>query len=119
MRIQTASVDSGNTTRDQKIVRAFFAFQGVETIDTNVTKIADDNRTATLAVVMNGITRAVVVRLTMMQDRISGKGVLDLGDFKMVPSLQNLTEACKKPHQGKTWQDVEVAFDLKIERKCR
>ncbi len=119
IRIQTGSVSSGSFQRDKKIARAFFAIQKVDAIDADVIDVSDDNQTATLQISMNGVTHAVPVRLIMDDTHIEGKGVLDLADFDMLPSLQGLTDACKKPHEGKTWQDVEIAFELTIDQKCR
>jgi polyisoprenoid-binding protein YceI len=115
--IETASVDSKNAARDAKIVKYFFQAQGVDTITAEIKKVHDD--LVDVEVTMNGVTRTVPMKLEHDGDKVEAEGVIDLADFDMLPSLASLNKACYKPHQGKTWQDVELSFELRIAEKCK
>ena len=45
-------------------------------------------------------------------------GVIDLGDFGALNALTSINRACYDLHAGKTWQDVDIAFALKVEEQC-
>ncbi|NPA30106.1 MAG: YceI family protein [Epsilonproteobacteria bacterium] len=115
--IDTESVDTANGTRNARIVKHFFKIQGVDTITARI--ISVDKDLANVEITMNDTTRTVPMRLQREENRITAAGVIDLGDFKLLPSLQSLTDACRKPHEGKTWQDVTLTFTLEVMQKCR
>ena len=117
--IETDSVDSGNKGRDKKLVQAFFNVQGIDTIEAKTVYVDNEKGIITLDITMNGITRRVPMHLKKGDDALVADGVIDLGDFDMLPSLHALTKACEKPHQGKTWQDVNLIFRLWLAKKCR
>jgi polyisoprenoid-binding protein YceI len=114
--IDTASIDSKNSGRDAKLVNYFFETQGVKEITIKVLSV-EHNR-VNLAVTMNGITKTVPMKLDLERDEAEGEGYIDLADFKMLPSLSAITKACYDLHQGKTWQDVEIEFELKTKKEC-
>ncbi len=117
--IDTRSVDSGNKGRDTKLVTSFFKVQGAESITAEIEKI--DGNIAQVAITMNGVTKRVPMKIEREDDgmKIAAEGVLDLGDFKMLPSLTSLTKACYDKHQGKTWQDVDISFEIETKKKCK
>lgn len=116
--IETDSVDSGNKGRDKKLVQAFFNVQGIKSIEAKTVDLNHEKGIITMAITMNGITRRVPMHLKKEENALIAEGVIDLGDFDMLPSLQALTKACEKPHQGKTWQDVNLQFKLWLKQKC-
>ena len=116
--IETTSVDSGNKGRDKNLVQAFFNVQGVDKIEAKTVDVDNEKGIITLNITMNGITRRVPMHLKKGDEALIADGVIDLGDFDMLPSLHALTKACEKPHQGKTWQDVNLRFKLWLKKKC-
>jgi len=115
--VETESIDSDNRARDAKLVKSFFRIQGVQTVTAQIVRVLDD--IVEVEITMNGQTRTVPMRLTRGEERVEAVGVLDLADFRMLPSLTALNEACKEPHQNKTWQDVKISFTLDLTQKCK
>ena len=109
--IDTTSVDSKNPGRDKKLVHNFFEVQGVQSIQAKIVKV--DTKVLTVAITMNGKTLNVPMKYENEHNEIEAKGVIDLADFGMLPSLQSINKACYAKHQGKTWQDVDLEFELK------
>ena len=112
--IETASVNSKNAARDKKLIEQFFNTQGVKTIEAKILKV--DKEILTVAITMNGKTLQVPFKYEQEDDEIEAKGVIDLADFGMLPSLKSINKACYELHQGKTWQDVELEFELKFDK---
>ena len=112
--IDTASVDSKNPGRDKKLVHNFFEVQGVKNIQAKIVKV--DTKVLTVAVTMNGKTLNVPMKYENEHNEIEAEGVIDLADFGMLPSLQAINKACYAKHQGKTWQDVDLEFELKYKK---
>lgn len=117
--IETDSVDSGNRGRDKKLVQAFFKVQGIDKIEAKSVGLDTPKGIIDINITMNGITRQVPMHLKNEDGAFVAEGVIDLGDFQMLPSLQSLTKACEKPHEGKTWQDVNLSFKLWPMKRCR
>lgn len=115
--IDTTSVNTGNKGRDAKLVAKFFEVQGVKTITAKV--IGYDKNVADVAITMNGVTKTVPMKVEFDDDEIELKGVLDLADFTMLPSLKSITQACYALHKGKTWQDVNLEFEIKTTKSCK
>jgi len=116
LQIDTSSVNSKNSARDAKLVKFFFEKQNVQTIDAKVIDVED--KIITVAITMNDITKKIPMRVEFDDDEIEAEGVIDLADFKMLPSLQSINKACYKLHKGKTWQDVRLEFEMKTSRHC-
>ena len=108
--INTASVNSGNKGRDAKLVNAFFNVQNVKHIQAKIVKVEENS--LTVAISMNGKTLNIPMSYSVKNNTVTAKGVIDLADFTMLPSLKSLNKACYARHQGKTWQDVDIFFSL-------
>ena len=112
--IDTASVDSKNPGRDKKLVHNFFEVQGVKSIQAKIVKV--DTKVLTVAITMNGKTLDIPMKYEEEDREIEAEGVIDLADFGMLPSLKAINKACYEKHQGKTWQDVELEFEIKYKK---
>ena len=115
--IDTASVDTKNAGRDAKLVKSFFNVQGVDRIEAVVTGVHEGN--VDVNVTMNGVSRIVPMKSEWDGDEVKAEGWIDLADFDMLPSLQAINKACYDKHAGKTWQEVELKFELKTYKKCK
>ncbi|MDD5051469.1 MAG: YceI family protein [Sulfuricurvum sp.] len=115
--IDTSSVNSGNPSRDATLVESFFKTQNVQSINANV-KSAKDGK-ALVDITMNGILRTIPFSYTVNEDKIVGKGFIDLADFGMIPSLLSINKSCYTLHAGKTWQDVEIGFEIPLQKNCQ
>lgn len=63
-------------------------------------------------ITMNDKSLNIPMNYTANDGVITAKGTIDLADFAMIPSLKSINKACYDLHQGKTWQDVDIAFTL-------
>ena len=124
--IDEASVDSGNQGRDVKLVKFFFEQMSGKQIVGKIVSVKHDPivrgkpKTGILDVelTMNGITRKVPMRYRFDQGTLSAEGTIDLFDFNANNALQALNKACFTKHQGKTWNDVTIAFSTHIKAVC-
>lgn len=116
VKISTLSVNSGNTARDATLAESFFKTQGVQTINARI--VSAKAGKAVVDITMNGVTKSIPMSYTVADTSVIGKGVIDLSDFGMLPSLGSINKACYDLHAGKTWQDVEIGFELMMEKKC-
>jgi len=114
--ITTSLVNTGNKGRDATLLESFFKVQGVSKIDAKI-KNASSGKALT-EITMNNITKTIPMSYTVTEDKVMGKGVIDLADFGMLPSLGAINKACYDLHAGKTWQDVEIGFEMDLKKKC-
>lgn len=114
--IQTSSVNSGNAGRDATLVSSFFKVQNIDLITAKITSAKDSK--AQVEITMNGVTKTIPMGYTVGEGKIVGKGVIDLSDFTMLKSLQSINTTCFNLHGGKTWQDVEIGFEIPIANNC-
>ncbi len=108
--ISTPSVNSANKERDMKIVKNFFETQGVKSIEAHIVKVTPESLTAKIE--MNQKAVEIPMSYTDSNGTIEAKGVIDLADYLMLPSLKTLNTACYDLHQGKTWQDVNIGITI-------
>jgi len=114
VKIQTDSVNSGNETRDKKLVDSFFNVQFNHKITAKIVTVKPDGLVVEIS--MNNKTVQVPMTYKQQENTITAKGYIDLGDFDMLSSLQGINKACYELHEGKTWQDVEVSFVLTFQQ---
>jgi polyisoprenoid-binding protein YceI len=115
--IDTKSVNSGNSGRDATLVASFFKIQSIMTIDAKITSAKESK--ALVEIKMNNVTKTIPMAYTVQEGKVVAKGVIDLGDFTMIPSLQAINKECFNLHGGKTWQDVEIGFEIPIKSECK
>jgi polyisoprenoid-binding protein YceI len=114
--IETLSVNSGNPGRDATLGKAFFKAQNVESIHAKIQSAKEGK--AMVEITMNGINRVIPMTYAVSGNTVTGKGVIDLADFGMLESLSSINKACFDLHAGKTWQDVEIGFEIQLDQKC-
>jgi polyisoprenoid-binding protein YceI len=116
--IDTSRINSGNPGRDATLTHAFFMVQNINSITARVA-FAKEGK-AQINISMNGVTKTIPMSYTVVgKEKIIGKGTIDLADFGMIPSLQSLNKACFDLHSGKTWQDVEIGFEIPMKTTCK
>jgi polyisoprenoid-binding protein YceI len=116
VKVDTAKINSKNAGRDEKLVKFFFAKQDVQEIKIRV--VALDRKVITTEITMNGVTKTVPLKIDIDDDEVEAEGHIDLADFNMLPSLASINKACFDLHKGKTWQDVEIKFELTLKKYC-
>jgi len=117
VKIDTGSVNSGNPGRDAKLVGSFFKIQNIDTITAKILSVKDFK--ALTEITMNNVTKMIPLLYTVTEGKVNAKGFIDLGDFTMLPSLQSINKACFDLHGGKTWQDVEIGFEIPTKNDCK
>ena len=121
--IDTSSVNSKNKGRDAKLVKFFFEKMSSKSIDAKILDIKADKKirgkprtgVVILDITMNSITKKVPMTYSFSNSIFSAKGVIDIFDFSANKALTSINKACFELHQGKTWNDVTIAFSTKIE----
>ena len=121
--IDTTSVNSKNKGRDAKLVKFFFKQMNSTTINAKIVDIKADKRikgkprtgVVTLDITMNGVRKKVPMKYTFADSVFAAKGVIDVFDFSANIALASINKACFDLHQGKTWNDVTIAFTTHIE----
>jgi len=116
--IQTNNVDSGNSGRDAKLVQFFFNQMDGQMLEARIVAVDETSKVVLVEVVMNGKGLNVPMSYTYENGLFKAAGVIDLGDFKALDALTSINRACYDLHAGKTWQDVNIGFGMKIEEQC-
>jgi len=117
VKIDTSSINSGNPGRDATLVSSFFKTQNINTITAKILSLKDSK--ALTEITINNITKTIPLVYTVNEGKVSAKGSIDLGDFTMLPSLQSINKVCFDLHGGKTWQDVEIGFEIPTKSDCK
>jgi polyisoprenoid-binding protein YceI len=111
VKIDTQSVNSGNKGRDIKLVSYFFNIQDVKFIKAKIVEIKNSNIIVKIS--MNSKSLNIPMSYKVQNNTIIANGTIDLADFDMLTSLSAINKACYTLHQGKTWQDVNISFEIK------
>jgi hypothetical protein len=116
--IDSASVYTRNSGRDAKIVKYFFQpMMGGLNITGGFQYESQEN--ISLKLKMNSVEQKIPMKITQTDNNIKGEGIIDVFDFSLKKSLMGINKACFDLHQGKTWNDVEIAFSFKFNKKCK
>lgn len=121
--IDTASVNSKNGARDEKLAKFFFGMMSDKNIYAKIVdirahkKVRDAPRMGVVKVdiTMNGITKNIFMTYTFKDGIFEAKGKIDILDFGADNALASINKACFDLHKGKTWSEAEVGFKTKIE----
>jgi polyisoprenoid-binding protein YceI len=123
VRIDVKSVDSGNAGRDEKLRRDFFARMKGDGITARIVDVLpdlkeNDEGVLKLEVTMNGRTVPVMMRYEIEENRLEAEGYVDILDFSANEALRSINKACFDLHQGKTWSDVAIGFEVSLDGDC-
>jgi hypothetical protein len=120
--IDTTKVDSGNSVRDEKLVKFFFTQMSETKITGEILSIKADPYTKgkprtgkmEVAFTMNG--KRVITQLDYHYEKESfmAQGNIDLIDFAAGNALASINKACFDLHKGKTWSDVSIGFVTRV-----
>jgi len=114
--ITTDSVNTTNSGRDATLIKSFFNVQKLDTL--NAVIVGVENSKAITQITLNRITKTIPLTYAVQEGKMIAKGTIDLGDFHLLPSLYSLTNTCYDLHGGKTWQDVEIGFEIPFSTMC-
>jgi hypothetical protein len=111
-----------NEERDAKLVNFFFKLFSGEKIKAKIIdmtsnkRVAKEPRTGTITVeiTINGITKQVPLNYTYDKEMMKSEGYIDILDFGGAEALSSINKACFDLHNGKTWSDVLIGFEMHI-----
>ncbi|MFC3867591.1 YceI family protein [Helicobacter equorum] len=75
-----------------------------------------DQGTILASVRMNGKTNKVPMEYKIENDVLKAHGVLDLSEFKLSEARVNLQKAVSDLHEGMTWSQVTIGFEVPIKK---
>ena len=120
--IETASVNSKNKVRDNKLVKFFFEKMVGKNIRAKILDYKPNKRfkgkpktgVFIVEITMNNITKIVPMNYIFNKGDMSASGVIDIFDFNANTALSSINKACFDLHKGKTWNDVSIGFRTKV-----
>ena len=120
--IDATQINTGNSTRDETLVKMFFQQLKSTTIESKIVAMKANKRvkgqpyTGVLDVELhfNGKTITIPMKYTYEKERFSAKGTLDLFDVAANDALASINKSCYDLHKGKTWNDVSIEFATNI-----
>lgn len=116
-------VDSKDQTRDKKLLHFFFKkfmndammrgfFRSAKATDENSGKLD-------ALLYMNDSQGSIALDYEYKDSLLTLKGKLDVLEFGLNDALESINKACFKLHEGKTWSDVEVQIQIKVNKTCK
>lgn len=121
--IETSSVNSGDPTRDPKIVESFFGtLDDGETISASVTSIENGN--ITMDVTMNGQTKSVAGAYEVdANNKLEAKLEINVSEWDGTAAIDELNRVCEDLHKGADgssalWPDVTLFASVKLDKSC-
>lgn len=120
--ISTASINSGDATRDPKVVEFFFkTLVDTETISGKINSI--DGGEAIVSIRMNERTVDYVGKITAEEEKISLSVSIDMNDFDGMAAIDVLNEMCSLLHTGedgesKLWSDISIVVTTVLKKEC-
>ena len=122
------SISTGNPVREQTLFEHFFSkFKNASKIsgEFNHTKVKGNEGDLDLKLSMNGKKLPVPVHFAMSEAGVfTGTGSIDVLNFALNDAFDELHRTCETLHKGpdgvsKTWSNVDLKIEAKIERSCK
>ena len=110
--IQTNSIESKDTVRNNNMTSTLFALASAEVIEGNISDVNEDEKTLILNVTMNEVTNPVKMDYTIENGKIVAIGNIDVLDFLMENSFMDFAEKCSTYHENKSFSDVNIEFSI-------
>lgn len=79
-------------------------------IDVKIVKVTDSNIDVEFK--MNGVTKTSTFDYKVENDTIKAKGKLDILDFNTKNAWAQFSAVCRGFHQGKSWSELDVFFEV-------
>ena len=127
MKIDGASIESGNPGRNATISEFFFQQfkpSGEITGQAKSVEGNDESGTVQIAITMNGTTKTVPFKYTITpKNEVEATATIDMMDFALQGPFDTLHQACEEKHTGedgvsKTWTDVDLKLTGKFSKSC-
>jgi hypothetical protein len=117
--IDSSKIDTSNIGRNKKVSTLFFGSLKGKTIEGEIVKAtAKTPNSGSIEVKIKMNKQDVVVPMSYNFDSKHGElvasGVVDIFDFGGHDALKKINTECFTLHEGKTWNDVDIEFRIKI-----
>jgi polyisoprenoid-binding protein YceI len=111
--IDASTVNSKNKPRDIKLAK--FVFSTLEDGPKITGKVLSyTTKKALVQIMMNKITKNVIMKHTQNNSRHILNANIDMLDFAMKDEHAAIAKACTAKHKGKTWTDVDIKIEFDI-----
>jgi polyisoprenoid-binding protein YceI len=110
--IETASFESKNPARNDNITSTLFALASAKLIKGNITKVNEKEKTLTLNVTMNEMSKEIEMKYSIENGNITAIGSIDILDFGMESSFMAFAKKCAGFHENKSYSDVNIEFTI-------
>lgn len=121
--VDTASISSGDITRDKKLALYIFGpIINPGTISGSTKSYGKSGASASIS--MNGTTKDVSFTVKQTGKSVELTGKIDMLDFGMKNSFEAIAKACSVLHTGKdgvskTWSEVGLKVTANYNQKCK
>ena len=124
--IKSASTNTGNKERDEKIINAFFGTMiTTDLILGQIKSVEGDNNNGTCVafLTLNNIEKEVSLNYTLEDNIIKLTGEIDINNWDGQAALTALNEVCNDLHKGSdgesiTWPNVELEIQSVLKKSC-
>lgn len=116
VKIDANELDSiKNPERDKKILALWTNSKDAQ-ITAKVVEIKGDDSKGELdlEVTMNQTPKIIKMPYTVENGKLKAKGTIDILSFGMQKGFDAYSKNCSALHGGKSWTDVDIAFELEI-----
>jgi len=105
------------TMRDTNVINSFFNKfkKSPEKIMATISAVNEDS--LDLDVTMNGVTKTLPMSFTVEGGKLVAEGKLEILDFAP-KAFKSLATTCSGFHQGKSWSDIDLKFQVPVEKSC-
>ena len=110
--IQTNSIESKDTVRNNNMTSTLFALASAEVIEGNISDVNEDEKTLILNVTMNEVTNPVRMDYTIENGKIVASGGIDILDFSMQKSYLAFAKKYPDLHENKSFSEVDIEFTI-------
>ena len=125
--IVTASVNSGNTERDPKLIKFFFnEMVSTDTITGGIVKISepvDGKGAAIISISMNGQTKEENAIYKLEGTTLTLSATINMAKWEASNAITALNNECKDLHTGddgvsKLWEEVDIEITTSLSKDC-
>lgn len=125
--VVTASVNSGNTERDPKLIQFFFnTMVSSDTITGGIVKISeavDGKGAAIIHITMNGQRHKTNATYTLEGTVLTLSATIDMAKWEGSNAITTLNTECKELHTGddgvsKLWEVVDIEITTTLAKNC-
>ena len=111
--IDTKKIDTGNSGRDDTLVKFFFEKMS-SSIEATIKEINTQNSTVDVMITMNEKSLLIPMKYSYIDSKFRAEGTIDILDFDAKSALDSISKSCYDLHKGKTWSDVSIGFEMSI-----